>query len=354
MDPRFARDRFVFSPADAPAIPVRMAFTAADPTRISRQANSYRFKLDMPAEDDDIGGVIAADVNDDGYMDFVVTKKDRIAVHDHSGTRLWSTPADIQVTNKSERNGLPGTQAPGIQAADIDGDQATEILYLTTDGHLTIVRGDSGEIRQSVALEAPSGADRWEHLVVANFRGTGDRDLLVQATNADGYRMGRYLAAYAAEDLMQDERPTPLWQRDDFIASAHNGARIADLDGDGRDEVLGGTVVGPDGSMLFALTLEGHVDSLFVDDVRPDIPGLEVVALEESPRRRLFSNKNRLGRFGNRIWKVPNVSGNRIFLYNHDGLIWETHYEHQEPQNAAVGDFDPSPPGARGVVPKPI
>jgi hypothetical protein len=308
-------------------------------------SESTVIQLDMPAADEDIGGVIAADVNDDGHMDFVVTKRNRIAVHDHSGIKLWSKPAGIQVTNKSERHGLPGTQAPGIQAADIDGDQKTEILYLTTDGFLTIAQGDSGVIRKSVELDTPPGADRWEHLVVANFRGTGDRDLLLQATNADGYRMGRYLAAYAIEDLMEDETPAPLWQRDDFIASAHNGARIADLDGDGRDEVLGGALVGPDGEMLFALSLEGHVDSLFVDDVRPDIPGLEVVALEESPRRRLFSNKNRFGRFGNRIWKVPNLSGNRIFLYNHDGLIWQTDYEHQEPQNAAVGDFDPSRPG---------
>jgi hypothetical protein len=34
-----------------------------------------------------------------------------------------------------------------------------------------------------------------------------------------------------------------------------------------------------------------------------------------------------------------------VFLYNSQQVIWETHYKHQEPQNAALGDFDPERPG---------
>jgi hypothetical protein len=34
-----------------------------------------------------------------------------------------------------------------------------------------------------------------------------------------------------------------------------------------------------------------------------------------------------------------------VFLYDHKGLIWQAQNEHQEPQNAAVGDFDPDRPG---------
>jgi hypothetical protein len=37
--------------------------------------------------------------------------------------------------------------------------------------------------------------------------------------------------------------------------------------------------------------------------------------------------------------------GNRVFLYNHERLIWQTHYKHQEPQNAAIGNFDSIRPG---------
>ena len=282
--------------------------------------NPQTIQLDLPAQDDRAGGLITVDVNDDGRRDFIITKPSYIAVYNHSGKKLWTSETNIQVTGKAESQGLSGLHGSSIQGADVDGDKKTEILFLTKNNTLHIVRGDNGEIKQSIKLESPSGTERWEHLVIGNFRGKGDRDLLLQATNAEGYRMGRYLAAYSIEDLLKEEKPQPLWTRDDFLANAHNGARVADLDGDGRDEILGGMIVSSDGETLFQIPLRGHIDSLFVADVRPDIPGLEVIALEEG-------------------------GDNRIFLYNRDHLIWETHYKHQEPQNAAVGDFDPNQPG---------
>jgi hypothetical protein len=130
------------------------------------------------------------------------------------------------------------------------------------------------------------------------------------------------VAAYGYEKLRAGKYE-PLWERQDFLPCAHNGARIADLDGDGRDEVLGGTILSPEGEVTVRIPLRGHIDSIFVQDVRPDLPGLEVVALEE-------------GGGGN---------GNRVFLYNKNRLIWETHFQHWEPQNAAVGEFDPARPG---------
>lgn len=280
--------------------------------------------LDLPTKDEGIGGLIAVDINKDDQKDFIITKLGHIAVYDNSGKKLWVKKINIQVTGASEEEGLPGWFGPGVQAADVDGDRKTEILFLTKNNTLHIVRGDNGEIKHRIKLESPKGTEGWEHLVIANFRGEGDRDLLLQTTNAEGYRMGRYLAAYAVEDIVKGENLQPLWQRDDFLANAHNGARVADLDGDGKDEVLGGTIVGSQGEILFQLPLKlqqsPHLDSLFVADVRPDILGLEVLALEEGGE-------------------------NRIFLYNRDRLIWETHYKHQEAQNAAVGDFDPNRPG---------
>jgi hypothetical protein len=201
----------------------------------------------------------------------------------------------------------------------VDGDSQTEVLFLTQDSILHVVNGASGQEKWNARPPVPEGAERWEHLIIGNFRGEGDRDLLLQATNASGYRMGRYLAVYVLSDLKAGHYQ-PLWERDDFLACAHNGARIADLDGDGRDEVLGGTIVSSSGEVCSKIPLKGHIDSIFVAEVRPDLPGLEVVALEEG-------------------------GGNRIFLYKEAELIWETHYKHQEPQNAAIGEFDTERPG---------
>jgi hypothetical protein len=278
--------------------------------------------LGLPDPHERIGGLLTADLDRDGRRDFVITGVGRIDAVAASGARLWSKEVDLQITGQAESEGLPGLHAPGVQAADIDGDGATEVLFLTKGGALAVVDGATGVEQASVRLPTPPPeAERWEHLVVANFRGDGDRDLLLQATNASGYRMGRFLAAYALDELLRSGKPaSPLWARDDFLANAHNGARIADLDGDGRHEVLGGDIIGPDGERRFGLSVRKHLDSVFVADVRPDLPGLEVVALEEGGPQ-------------------------RVFLYNHTGLIWEAHNQHEEPQNAALGDFDADRPG---------
>ena len=265
---------------------------------------------------------MAADLDNDGLMDYLVTVPGHVAAYANNGGKLWIQRVDVWISMRSENNGLPGHFGPGVQAADIDGDQKTEVLYLTQDGVVHVVDGASGKEKWQAKPPKPRGTKRWEHLIVANFRGEGDRDLLLQATNAKGYRMGRYVSAYRLVDLRQ-KLFKPLWERDDFFACAHNGARIADLDGDGRDEVLGGMVLSADGRVLYQLPrlLKGaHLDAVYVADVRPDIPGLEVIALEERGR-------------------------NRVFVFNRERLIWSQHFKRQEPQNAAAGEFDPGRPG---------
>jgi len=293
------------------------ALAAADAPQYA--ANPEVIELAIPAPEDSAGGIVTADLDQDGALDYLVTVPGHIAAYAHDGKKLWVAQVDVRVGGSSERVGLPGHNGPGVQAGDIDGDGATEVLFLTQDSVLHVVKGATGEERWQAAPPVPAGAERWEHLVVADFRGEGMRDVLLQATNQEGYRMGRYLAAFALEALRQGA-DSPLWQRDDYLACAHNGVRIADLDGDGKHEVLGPMLLGPDGEVRYTIPLKGHVDSVFVADVRPDLPGLEVVALEEG-------------------------GGNRVFLYHLAGLVWETHYQHWEPQNAAVGNFDLDRPG---------
>ena len=152
-----------------------------------------------------------------------------------------------------------------------------------------------------------------EDTLIADLRGTGgDRDILLQTTNNRGYRMGKFLAAYAIDKLVKGGKP--LWQCDNFVSCAHNSARLADINGDGRDEVLGATIFSAGGKLL-ARAVPGryHMDSIFVSDVLPDKPGLEVVMLEEGE--------------------------NQVQVVGIGGPIWRNHFKKQEPQNAAVGRF---------------
>jgi len=278
------------------------------------EENPFVFALDIPGPADSAGGLVAADLNNDGLMDYLVTVPGHIAAYGHNGSKLWILNIDVRVGGSSEREGLPGHCGPGVQAADIDGDARTDVLFLTQDSVVHVVDGASGEGKWAAKPPFPDLAERWEHLVVVNLRGEDDRDLLLQATNKEGYRVGHMIAAYALSDLAA-ERYEPLWQRNDLLTCAHNGVRAADLTGDGRDEVIAGQILNPaDGEWLCNMPVKGHLDALFVADVRPDLPGLEVVALEEG-------------------------GGNRIFLASHTGMLWETHHRNQEPQNTAVGVF---------------
>lgn len=283
------------------------------------ETNPFEIPLTIPAPTDTAGGLLTADLTNDGRMDFLVTVPGHIAAHANDGSKLWIREIDVRVGGSSERVGLPGHHGPGVTAADIDGNGRTEVLFLTNSRELQVLDGETGETLWTASPPHPEGAERWEHLVIANFRGEGDRDLLLQATNKEGYRVGHYLSAHALSDL-RDGEFDPLWQRDDFLTCAHNGARIADLDGGGRHHVLGGDILSPEGELLYKIPLRGHVDAIAAAKVRDDIPGLQVVAVEEGGPQ-------------------------RVFLYNTEGLIWEAEYRRWEPQNFAAGRFDPERPG---------
>jgi hypothetical protein len=256
---------------------------------------------------------MVADVNNDHLPDFLVTVPGHLAVYDNQGAKLWIEKTDIVVSSRSETYGLPGHHGPGLAAGDVDGDGRGEVVFLTRDGTLNIRDGATGVVKATANPPVPEGAERWELAMVADFRGHGgDRDILLQATNRRGYRTGRYLAAYAYEELMANG--SPLWTTERFASCAHNGARLADIDGDGRDEILGAVILGADGNLLArAASYRGQMDSVFVADVEVERPGLEVVLLEEG--------------------------SNHVQVVGSDGPIWRSHFRHQEPQNAAVGRF---------------
>lgn len=290
-----------------------LACPAGDKTAQDYRENPFVIRLDIPAPQDSAGGIIVADLNNDGRMDYVVTVTGHVGAYANEGTKLWVLDTAVVVGGSSEREGLPGHNGPGVAAGDVDGDGRCEVLFLTKDSTLHVLEGQTGHEKTSARPPCPGGAARWEVAMLADFRGTGgDRDVLLQATNKDGYRMGKFLAAYSMAGLLRGDKP--LWETDDFVGCAHNSARLADLDGDGRDEVLGAAILSPDGTLLAqAIPDRYHMDSVFVADVRPDNPGLEVVLLEEG--------------------------SNHVQVLGCDGPIWRAHFKRQEPQNAAIGRF---------------
>ena len=168
------------------------------------QAKPFVIKLDIPAPEDSAGGIITADVDNNGTMDYLVTVPGHLAAYGGDGKKLWVLKKDVVVGSSSESHGLPGHCGPGVAAGDIDDDGECEVVFLTKDSVLHVVDGKTGREQATAKPPIPKGAQRWELAMIADFRGIGgDNDILLQATNKDGYRMGKFLAAYAMKDQQQ-------------------------------------------------------------------------------------------------------------------------------------------------------
>ncbi|HUU22553.1 MAG TPA: hypothetical protein VM389_08460 [Phycisphaerae bacterium] len=185
------------------------------------------------------------DVNDDGRLEVLacelaVPQLDyirvaRITALDWEGKELWSFGEPM-----AGEYAVHGAFA--LNAADIDGDGRTEILT-TRDFEILLLDGATGEVkRRTPTPRAFKGQeDHYERTVgdailVCNLRGLPTaRDFILK----DRYRN---LWAYTS-DLV------PLWHR--HLNTGHY-PRARDVNGDGRDEVMGGhSLLGPDGATLW-------------------------------------------------------------------------------------------------------
>jgi hypothetical protein len=302
-------------------------------------------EIPVPARGDEdvptggLGGVVAAELTPGHPRELVVTSAGVVSAHAVDGTALWRREDEVAVSQKSEDNGLPGHQAPGVQVADVDDDGADEVCYLTRENDLVVVDGETGTERRRERLPTPDSATGvWEHLVVADLRGAGDRDLLLQTSHDVGDEFD-YLRGTQVRATTLADPGAVRWEHDDVYAASHNGVRVADLDGDGRDEVLpGGEVIGPDGERLTAApgrhdVVCPHVDAVTAAPVDPatDPGAWQAVAIEETG----FSED--LGR-------------DRVFVLDEQELRWASYHPDRderarEPQNVAVGNFDDTRPG---------
>lgn len=293
-------------------------------------ANPFVIPIQQPTLSER-GGIIVADFDNDGLLDYAVSTKDdpqesqttraTIGVYAHDGSVLWVQEVDLRI-NKGFY-GLPGLYGPGIAAADVDADNRTELLHLTTQDQLVIRDGETGLIEKALALPPTEiGADFWGQFQIVNLRGRGDRDVILQADVVPDLNNIRnkfpWLIALAldAGDV--------LWSTREYDGVRHGGFRAADLDGDGLDEVAGAVIIDHDGSRMNSwdyhlIVNPGHLDAVYFEDIKPDVPGLEAILLEEAKQK-----------------------DDRVAIFNSEQVFAYASRNGNEPQNAAIGDFDPT------------
>ncbi|AJQ92130.1 rhamnogalacturonan lyase [Gynuella sunshinyii] len=277
-----------------------------------------------------------------------------IDAYELDGTRLWRIDLG--------RNIRAGAHYTQFIAYDLDSDGKAEVAMRTSDGsvdgtgavignrdadyrnsngyvlsgpeYLTIFNGATGQMlaktdyvpaRGSVSSWGDSYGNRVDRFLAGLAWLDGEKPSLIMAR---GYYTRAVVTAW-------DWRNGQLRQR--WVADSNQGMgalagqgahslSVADVDNDGRQEIIyGAATLNDNGSLMYSTGL-GHGDALHVSDLRPDYPGLEVYMVHETPSK-----------YGNHGSEMHNAATGEI--------IWGVSGEGSDVGRGVAIDIDPRYPG---------
>ncbi len=272
------------------------------------------------------------------------------------GTKLWRIDLGHNI-----RAGAHYTQ---MLAYDFDGDGKAEVAFKTADGtkdaagtvigdatadyrnsggyvlsgpeFLTVFNGATGTIMDTVSYDPPRGSvAAWGD----NYGNRVDR-FLAGVAYLDGekpslmFSRGYYTRAVLVTYDLVDGKLVKRWTFDSDVEGAqykgqgNHNLSVADVDQDGKDEfVFGSMTIDDNGKALYNTGL-GHGDAIHTSDWDPSRPGLETFAVHES----MSQSGNRGATFrdsatGEVLWSIPAT---------------------RDTGRGAIGDIDPRHAGAEG------
>ena len=241
------------------------------------------------------------------------------------------------------RNIREGAHYTQFIVYDLDGDGRAEVACKTADGTTDgagKVIGDAGADHRNEAGHVIRGPEFLTIFDGATGKALASTEYLAARGEVgswgddDGNRSERYLACvayldgtrpslvmcrgyYARTTLSawnwRDGKFSHLWTFDSDDGTPGNDAyrnqgnhnlSVADVDEDGRDEIVyGSCVIDDTGKGLYSTAL-GHGDAMHLADHDPDRPGLEVFGIHERPRH---PNAAAMydGKTGRLLWGIP-------------------------------------------------
>jgi rhamnogalacturonan endolyase len=296
------------------------------------------------------------DLDGDGTYELIVHQAGK--GHDNSHAGITDPPVFQAYTlagqmlwqinlGKNIREGAHYTQ---FMVYDLDGDGKAEIAMKTADGTIDgqgkpigdstkDYRNDQGRILDGpeylTVFDGQTGAAVFttEYVPsrgrVAGWGGTGGNG----RTDSYGNRVDRFLACVAYLDGVhpslvmcrgyygrsvlaafdyKNKKLTQRWVFDTekgypaYAGQGNHNLTVADVDNDGKDEIVYGQMtVDDDGKGLYTTGI-GHADALHVSDLDPERPGMEVFGTQER-----FGDAGanfRDAKTGEVIWKKPSIA----------------------------------------------
>ena len=314
-------------------------------------ANVVSYKSIKLREGERVGKMAVADLNGDGYTDFIVrtpnsnvdpgTNPDttgityKISAYLHDGTYLWTHDMGLGIE--------PGVWYSPFVVFDFTGDGKAEVA----------IKGAGSDYKKNYRNRIYSGS---EFLMVLdgmtgkiidkvewperNFR-YGDVNRQNRNQMGMAYLDGKTPAILAARGTyklmvvdawhLNGNKLERVWRWDgdeENPVVRSQGAHsmvTGDVDGDGRDEILlGSCMLDDDGTLLWSTGL-GHPDKIYLTQIDPRREGMQVFMVSEPYQTDGRGVMMVDARTGEQIWKI-----NQETFHVGDGM---------------VADIDPSSPG---------
>ncbi|CAM3553166.1 hypothetical protein [Marinicrinis lubricantis] len=302
-----------------------------------------------------INHVWVGDFDGDGEYDFLVVRETMqpqiVEAYKRDGTLLWEVSLGPNSLNQD--NISPGSATinvghwDGITAYDMDGDGKSEVILKIANGvtfgdgtvwsdasdtkqWLAVLDGMTGELRSASPIPddyiaiGPLAA----HVGIGYLNGTTPSVVLSAKNRNPDKSFNMLIAAYhlEGEQLVMDWK----WLRDsEGLAPDGHNIRLADVDGDGKDEIAHiGFVLDDDGTMLYSLTGSNvvHGDRFYIGKMDPNRPGLQGYGIQQDNPYGLLEYYYDAG------------TGQMIWQHSVAPPAWDV-------GRGDVGDLDPGYPG---------